>query len=316
VNVNGESFVFEKYEWQKLSRKIKPGKTELRNTYTKKQNSIVYEENIEYEIDYNKSMIRRCNDNIKDFSLNPLYGLSGFDHTDYPDYGNGGYTYYLDYSCENYIKKTYASCNLKLEKYISQNRLSEVKMLVYGDSISTGAEASEPKHMYYNRFANRISDLFKMNVTVQNLSVGGDSTKEGLKRLDNIKELDSDIAIISFGMNDHNLTDEGTRYVEPNEYAKNIQKMIDNIYGYIILVSPCIPNPLWKYSSNTMYRYRDILKGLATKNGITFVDVYEAFNDALISGKNCESLLTNNINHPNDYGHYIYYSVLEEIIGI
>ncbi|HOJ11894.1 MAG TPA: hypothetical protein PK733_15070 [Clostridiales bacterium] len=37
--------------------------------------------------------------------------------------------------------------------------------------------------------------------------------------------------------------------------------------------------------------------------------------EELVAGKSHESLLLNNINHPNDYGHWLYFKALERLLS-
>jgi hypothetical protein len=51
---------------------------------------------------------------------------------------------------------------------------------------------------------------------------------------------------------------------------------------------------------------------VAREKGCAFADIYNNWN-AIASKKKPEDMLSNNINHPNDFGHWVYFRVLKEM---
>jgi lysophospholipase L1-like esterase len=120
-----------------------------------------------------------------------------------------------------------------------------------------------------------------------------------------------DLVLIAFGMNDHNLLGSGG--VEPAQYQKNLNEMVLQIKQQtgadVILLSSFPPNPDWKFGTHRMNLYADAVKKSAAKTGSTYADVYSVWTKAL-KRKDIQSLLGNNINHPNDFGHWLYFQAL------
>jgi lysophospholipase L1-like esterase len=115
-------------------------------------------------------------------------------------------------------------------------------------------------------------------------------------------------------MNDQNLFD-GEVAVPYAIYESNIRMIIESTLRScetdIVLVTPCEPNPMWKYTSGLMDGYAEVLRRLGKEYDIGVADVNEIWKQELLAGKTPESLLLNNINHPNDYGHWLYYRAFE-----
>ena len=69
----------------------------------------------------------------------------------------------------------------------------------------------------------------------------------------------------------------------------------------------------WHYGQGRMAEYAAATEQVATEANVPFADVYGNWQ-TLAARKKCEDLLGNNINHPNDFGHWIYFRVLESTI--
>jgi lysophospholipase L1-like esterase len=143
-----------------------------------------------------------------------------------------------------------------------------------------------------------------------NGATGGDSTVQGLQRLQ-AKVLDQkpDLILIGFGMNDHNRGG-----VPIPEFEANLLEMIARIRATtgaeVVLFSAFPPNPRWKFGSHRMEQYASATSRVAKESGAAFADVYGNWQ-SLASRKKPEDLLGNNINHPNDFGHWVYFRVLD-----
>ena len=92
--------------------------------------------------------------------------------------------------------------------------------------------------------------------------------------------------------------------------------MIDRIHketgAEIVLYSTFPPNPKWHYGSHNMEAYAMATEQMAREKQCAFADVYHNWL-AIESKKKPEDMLSNNINHPNDFGHGIYFEVLERM---
>ncbi|MGO4270404.1 SGNH/GDSL hydrolase family protein [Paenibacillus sp. TAF58] len=128
-----------------------------------------------------------------------------------------------------------------------------------------------------------------------------------------------DLVTIGYGMNDQNKQPNGANAISPEQYKQNISAMVEGIQQHtesdIVLITPCLPNPLWKYASPNVTDYADKLRELGFKYQIGVADLQRIWLDELAAGKTHESLLINNVNHPNGYGHSLYALALNSLLS-
>jgi hypothetical protein len=90
--------------------------------------------------------------------------------------------------------------------------------------------------------------------------------------------------------------------------------MIDRIRkettAEVVLLSAFPPNPKWKFGSHHMLDYAEATQKVARDENCAYADVFSNW-EAATARKKPEDLLANNINHPNDFGHWIYFRVLQ-----
>jgi lysophospholipase L1-like esterase len=184
------------------------------------------------------------------------------------------------------------------------------KVVAYGDSITAGGDATRPEWIFWNRWAGNLGDQYpQARITAVNGATGGDSTVQGLERLQSkVLDQEPDLVLVGFGMNDHN---RGGPTLEA--FEANLKLMIARIReatdAEVILFSAFPPNPKWKFGSHRMDQYAAATERVAEATGCAFADVYGNWV-AFAARKKPEDLLGNNINHPNDFGHWLYYRVL------
>ena len=289
---------------------------EVRSTYRNDlPQTIRYEEGRDFVIDYDRGQIRRtAQSRIPDFRTNMLFGVEDFDHSKFPGFGNGKFFVFVHYvtktkfdwpkqpSQTEFLSKT----RRKLEKGKS------VKIVAYGDSITAGGDATEPSLIFWQRWADALQKKYpRAKVEAINGATGGDATRQGLDRLSQkVLSQHPDVVLIGFGMNDHNIGGFGTPL---DVFEKNLATMIDRIRketgAEIILYSTFPPNPKWHYGSHNMEAYATATEKVAREKQCAFADVYHNWL-AISSKKKPEDMLANNINHPNDFGHWLYFEVL------
>lgn len=301
--------------------KVLPGSARLYYQY--KCDPVEFAEGIDFSIDCASGTVRAISDRITNYNKSGFYKLQRYDHTKFKTYGNYDYTYYIDYSYDESCQTT----NRQKAEELAENsaKITSVpkhtRLVVFGDSISTGAEASCLEKTYFGLFAQALRDRFGADVELINGSVGGDTSSDGIKHFEKDALLNKpDVCIIGFGMNDQNRSGEnGAHFVEPPEYESNIRSMIlslKNAGSAVILVSPCRPNPRWRWTSGDTGLYAEVLRKLAHEYSLPFADVTALWDYNLSCGKTYESLLNNDINHPNDFGHSIYADALNAIIQV
>ncbi|WP_135550265.1 SGNH/GDSL hydrolase family protein [Paenibacillus cymbidii] len=329
VQQQTEAFVFVKEEALPLRRRPLPGARVRVFSNADKANPdlIEYVEGLDYAVDYtNASIHRLTGSHIADWSIHPLYGLVGFDHAKYPDFKNGAFTVYAEYDytpeqADPSIPSVMNKLSTLLPRVTKKLQTGEeVVYVVYGDSISTGAEASQESFAYFRRFADYLCHLFpEGNIRIVNKAKGGETSEGGASRAaSDVVPLQPDLVSIGYGMNDQNQYEHSVG-VPPSDFERNLRHMIETIRSNgdtdILLVTPCEPNPLWCYTSGRMDEYADVIRRLGEHYGIGVADVQPIWKLELAAGKTSESLLQNNVNHPNDYGHYLYFSAFVNLLG-
>jgi len=281
--------------------------------------TVRFEEDKDYFVDYEAGTIRRlAGSRIADARLHPMYGVRSFNHRDYPDYTNAPYTVYVDYESEEAPEEATVEASA-IERSGLLDRLvrklsagQEALYVVFGDSISAGGEASEESLAYFGRFADRLRRLYPQGrLRIVNKSIGGEDTHGGIARVaSDVVPLNPDLVSIGYGMNDQNVQDDGRHTTTPEQFDLNLRGIIDAIRSAgdpdIVLVTPCEPNPNWQHTSGKTPLYAEVIRRLGREYGIGVADAHAEWMAELAAGKTHESLLLNNINHPNDYGHGIY----------
>ncbi|MDB6125674.1 MAG: Lipolytic protein family [Pedosphaera sp.] len=291
----------------------------VRSTYRDPQpETIHYEESRDFVIDYQAGTIQRTpQSRIPDFSTNMLYGKMNFDHSQFPGYGNKSFFVYADYAHKEKanwpIQPSQKKLLLRTHKKLRAGE--KLKIIAYGDSITAGGEATQPSLIYWQRWADELHRKYPhAQIEAINGATGGDSTRNGLERLQ-VKVLTQqpDLVLVAFGMNDNNVAQFG---VPLDEFRRNLGTIVDRIHSgtkaEIILVSAFPPNPNWHFGSKQMEKYAQTTEQVAHEKHCAFADVYRNWI-TVASHKKPEDLLGNNINHPNDFGHWIYFRVLNNL---
>lgn len=192
----------------------------------------------------------------------------------------------------------------------------DLDMLVFGDSISVGANASGFLNVapfiptYSELFAKGLEAEYGVQVNVTNFSVGGKNSLWGVTELENVLAQVNgvDLAIVAFGMNDPALSGE--------EYLANVRQISDKLResydgAEVILVAPMWPNPnavgffgnQITFFENLEAYEREAPAGVAVAN-VTKV------HESLLQRKRYEDMTGNNVNHPNDYLSRVYAQTL------
>lgn len=286
----------------------------VRSTYQREAGTVEYLEGRDFVVDYATGALRRTPDSrLPDFRKNMLFGQQEFDHSKFPGFGNSGYFGFVDYAFvpsapwpvqqpqTEFLKSTQAKLRAD----------SPVKIVAFGDSITAGGDASKPELIFWRRWADELQRKYpRARVTAINGATGGDSTVQGLQRLQT-KVLDEKptLVLIGFGMNDHNVGG-----VPIPQFEENLKQLIERSRSEagaeVILFSAFPPNPMWKFGSHHMADYAAATERVARDTACAYADVFNNWQ-ALAERKKPEDMLGNNINHPNDFGHWVYFSVLQ-----
>lgn len=320
MNQVRESIVFLENGEAKLRYSgIEHGSLELYYDY--KVDAGYYKEGIDFSVDYEKGIAKILSRNIHSYKNSCFSGSGKFNHEDVKIYGNYEFMYHVDYCFDERRQKTDEELAGELAKDSVKLQITgkKLKYIVFGDSISTGLEATQAPYMYFNRVKEYIESSNKIELELENAAIGGETSSDGIKRFSvDVLEKNPDMVSIAYGMNDQCLKkDSSENFVSPDTYKENIEYMIKELISIgskVILISPCISNPRWVFSSGTILAYAQVLKSLAAEYKLPFANVTALWQEILNRGKTSESLLYNDINHPTDYGHQLYYYMFKEII--
>lgn len=192
----------------------------------------------------------------------------------------------------------------------------KIDLLVFGDSISVGANASGFLNVapfmptYSELFAKGLEKEYGVEVNIRNFSVGGQTSTWGAMEIENVlKQVENvDLAIVAFGMNDATLDNE--------IYLSNVTRIAGAIQGKYahaetLLVAPMLPNPnavgFW---GNQVDFYSTLEEYEKTAPiGIAVANVTKV-HESLLQRKHYQDMTGNNVNHTNDYLSRVYAQTL------
>ncbi|HOX57196.1 MAG TPA: GDSL-type esterase/lipase family protein [Candidatus Paceibacterota bacterium] len=292
----------------------------VRSTYREGlSQTIQYEQGRDYLLEAPNRIRRAPDSRIPDFGTNILFGKEDFRHEQWPGFGNGPFFVYVDYAHSEKWVRPAAHPDLRAAQLPNtQQRLQagrQVRIVAFGDSITAGGDTSEPGLIFWERWATALRAKYPgASIDITNGATGGDSTIQGMQRLpEKVLQQKPDLVLVGFGMNDHNREGFG---VPLDVFAANLRSMIERIRSEtgaeVVLFSAFPPNPKWHYGSHNMAAYADATERVALAERCAFADVYHLWM-TVASRKKPEDLLGNNINHPNDYGHWLYFQALQAV---
>jgi acyl-CoA thioesterase-1 len=193
----------------------------------------------------------------------------------------------------------------------------EVKIVLLGDSISTGCNASgwargaPDQPPYPELLRQRLASYYNTEIELINLSVGGKSTPWGVDRVADVVAAKPDLVILAFGMND-------SAALSAKQYGDNTAKMISMVRDRIpksefILVASMLGNRDWTLLNHEAFpEFRDRLKALCQR-GVALADMTSVWEEFLKRKKDAD-LTGNGVNHPNDFGHRVYAQVIAALL--
>ena len=194
-------------------------------------------------------------------------------------------------------------------------RKEPIRLVVTGDSISAGANASSkgaPPHMpsYPILLARQLELTYGTTVELINVAKGGATTEGGLLNIQKVVVAKPDLVIIAYGMND-------VAARNPTRYVQNVQRMIDtvrtNTPAQFILVATSRANPEWSWTPvDEFVKYRDALAALCGPD-VVLVDATSLWSQ-MLDRKRYHDLTGNGVNHPNDFGHRLYAQLLLSLL--
>lgn len=205
------------------------------------------------------------------------------------------------YSCK---RKQSAGRVITSEGYISvYEKLSageSVNVLIVGDSIAQGAGASDGKS-WAKLLKAGIEEEYGVACNMTNVSMGGNTSIAGIVREMALDDgISYDLAVICYGEND--LDDES--------FAANYEGIVRGIKAKY---SGCSIISVLESSQREYTNKINQIIAIDEYYGIPVADTIAAFNE---SGHAYEELVgaPDDLTHPNDFGHEIYYETVSEVI--
>lgn len=204
----------------------------------------------------------------------------------------------------------------KLHRTISKLKNGEeLKVILFGDSISAGANASGM--MMANPFQPRFGDLFAerlrrhygADIHFENPSVGGKDSVWAMEVLgERVLSHNPDLVIIGFGMNGNH---------KPEVFKSHLENMVSRIKeanseAEIIIILTSTPNPILTDPTAKFYAYQHLYGDVCYSfegDGIAVADV-QAVQREMHKHKRFIDTTGNNVNHPNDFFIRIHAQVL------
>lgn len=317
-NIEGESFVLANTSTSNfLFASIVKGSVRVRSTYLPSDSgSITYQEGIDFTIDYKNGTIARTeNSRIPNYANHPLFEKINFDQNNFSNYSNNPYFIWVDYATRKkdlLVQATYQSNYLAgLKNKLLRGSL--VNIISSGNSIAAGGEASREVLRYQNRWVDYLRKQYP-NATIQleDASLPGYTTSEAILKWDAIVgQKNPDLILLGWGMNEANVGG-----ITPSEYKNNLIALAQKSKQYknaeVIIYSCFRPNENWRYASHKMELYTAAAKEAAAAANCAYIDVYGVY-EKVFARKDQPSLLANNINHPNNFGHWLYFSAFKNL---
>lgn len=171
------------------------------------------------------------------------------------------------------------------------------KILCFGDSLTNGYFP-----IFEQMFRKGYPDI---DATFINAGIGGETTRDGLKRLPTLLNENPGVTLICFGMNDEN------RGISSVELAQNLSKMVDefqNINSRVLLLTL---NPVRNVEINFKIDiFNQIITDVAYEKRIRVVDVNSLWKKEINPWAKglCDTV------HPNTSGYEIYAKALLRVV--
>lgn len=287
------------------------GSVIIRNTYNRfDKNARIYLEGVDYNVDYDKGEISRTlMSSIPDYSNSAFYNQKDFDHNKIADSSNKSFFIWIDYVTKNGEQLAESSDYSKYLVNLREKLINgiPVNIVSYGDSITAGGEASTTEQTFQYLYGNYLKGIFpKSHITIEDVSIPGANSSTAIAARDKtLGKTTPDVVLLGWGMNDHNIGGNS-----PEKFKLNLMTLVDKIKSEknaeVIIFSTFPPNDEWHYGTHSMNQYAEATKKAAIETNCAYVDVYNTWIKVL-KRKDISSLLGNNINHPNDFGHWLYF---------
>ncbi|MGY8654124.1 MAG: SGNH/GDSL hydrolase family protein [Verrucomicrobiia bacterium] len=196
-------------------------------------------------------------------------------------------------------------------------RKEPLRILVMGDSISTGCNASgwadgppfQPA--YPELLRHHLEIQYGGKVDLKNISIDGKNARTGVGQCEQVVAAKPDLVIVAFGMND-------SAGRPTDDFRKDIAAIIAKVRADLpdsefILVATMLGNRDWpRLNQERFPQFRDALTSLCGQ-GVALADLTAVWTEFL-KHKKFSDLTGNGVNHPNDFGHRVYAQVIAALL--
>jgi lysophospholipase L1-like esterase/MoaA/NifB/PqqE/SkfB family radical SAM enzyme len=177
-------------------------------------------------------------------------------------------------------------------------------VLCYGDSIS---------RLYASLLSDTLAERFpQVRWTVRNHGADGETSRDGLRRLETLARTGPDVAVIAFGMNDRGTPLTGA--VELEEFGSNLEKMVQafEASGSRVVLLTMNPNSssLNSEANQSIRTFNDAIRRVVQKYCVRLADIYEDWTEEFGSH---EQGLSDGF-HPNLEGLNLYCRSVSQLI--
>ncbi len=187
-------------------------------------------------------------------------------------------------------------------------RGSNITIVCFGDSITSGYSVRRGFPSFWKEMLSK--KYQKARIELINSGVSGDTTLDGLDRLDHaVLSYKPNLVTINFGINDCVMA------LELNEFEGNLVQMVKQIRSYtgseILLLSsqPLQTSPYDKL----ILDYYNSIKHAAAQMNVGFVDIYAIWLSKINQGMSIDSLILPGLDHPSEAGYKIMAEALMEL---
>ena len=146
------------------------------------------------------------------------------------------------------------------------------KIVLFGDSLLAGVMKGEPSEILNRYILDELTEMGFPGYEVVNLGKRGESSTDGLARVDEAVEAQGDFVVISFGTND-SLRQKNTVEV----FGENIKEMIESFDAskVILLTTGYLNTAIITMGDNDrQQRYVQKAKQVAEDIGVNVIDLY------------------------------------------
>lgn len=146
------------------------------------------------------------------------------------------------------------------------------KIVLFGDSLLAGVMKGEPSEILNRYILDELTEMGFPGYEVVNLGKRGESSTDGLARVDEAVEAQGDFVVISFGTND-SLRQKNTVEV----FGENIKEMVESFDAskVILLTTGYLNTAIITMGDNDrQQRYVQKAKQVAEDIGVNVIDLY------------------------------------------